>query len=96
MDKCNLDDCDGYVCLFYSIHPDAQKYITQLEAVAKAARDIDEYVDLSPEDIPENHKYCAYCGYKKPDGHWKVCPMNALQEKLEALDEEDEDESETI
>ena len=62
--------------------------VAKLNAIVEAARDIDEYVDLSPEDIPENHKYCAYCGYKKPDGHWKVCPMNALQEKLDALDEE--------
>ncbi len=39
-DKCNLDDCSGYVCEFHSLRPSAQEYITVLEAQMVTLREI--------------------------------------------------------
>ncbi len=31
MDRCNLDDCGGYICEFHALRSIAQDHITQLE-----------------------------------------------------------------
>ena len=56
--------------------------------VARAAKILDEYVELPEETTEWTNKYrwCPHCGYKSPDGHWKDCEALALQEALKEVE----------
>ncbi len=43
-DRCNLDDCSGYVCEFHSLRPETQEFIIALESeFEKLVRYVREY-----------------------------------------------------
>ncbi len=42
-ERCDLDDCLGWVCEFHSLRKEAQEYIAKLEACVEAAREVEAY-----------------------------------------------------
>ena len=76
---------------------DAEGMVAKLEEenqallrVARAAQGLPEYFALPEDELPEwahKHRWCPYCDYKEPDGHWKDCEGLKLFEALKALPE---------